>query len=259
MLGAVASPVLDAHAVTRRLARAGCVAAEREAAELLTRAPDPQVLGSWVARREAGEPLAWITGRTTFCGRPRRVDPGVYVPRPQTEALARRAADLLPLGGRAVDLCTGSGVVAAHLRDADGSASVVGVDIEPRAAACARRNGVPALVGDLDRALRTVAALDLVTAVAPYVPRAELELLPSDVRDHEPSAAHDGGHDGLVLVRRVVEAAGRLLRPGARLLVELGGDQAARLEDDLDAAGFDDPETWQDAEGDLRGLVARRR
>ena len=259
MLGAVTGPTLDASAVTRRLASAGCVAAELEAAELLAAAPDPEALEQWVRRREAGEPLAWITGWTTFCGRPRRVDPGVYVPRPQTEALARRAADLLPVGGRAVDLCTGSGVVAAHLRDADGSASVVGVDIDPRAAACARRNGVPAVVSDLDRALHQEAALDLITAVAPYVPRAELELLPTDVRDHEPSAAHDGGDDGLSVVRRVVEAAGRLLRPGGHLLVELGGEQDARLDDDLDGAGLDDPETWRDVEGDLRGLVARRR
>ena len=103
------------------------------------------------------------------------------------------------------------------------------------------------------------AVLDLVTAVAPYVPRAELGLLPADVREHEPRAAHDGGDDGLAVVRRVVEAAGRLLRPGGWLVVELGGDQDERLSDDLEAAGFDDPETWRDAEGDLRGLVARRR
>ena len=259
MLGVVTGPSLDVSAVARRLATAGCVAAEREAAELLAAAPDPETIGPWVRRREAGEPLAWITGWTTFCGRRRRVDPGVYVPRPQTEVLARRAADLLPVGGRAVDLCTGSGVVAAHLRDADGSASVVGVDIDARAAACARRNGVPVVVGDLDRALHALAALDVVTAVAPYVPRVELALLPADVRAYEPRAAHDGGADGLALVRRVVVASGGLLRPGGRLLVELGGEQDDLLADDLDAAGFVETETWRDAEGDLRGLVARRR
>ena len=66
-------------------------------------------LERWITRREAGEPLAWITGTTMFAGRRIAVDPGVYVPRPQTEVLAERAAALLPPGGRALDLCTGAG------------------------------------------------------------------------------------------------------------------------------------------------------
>lgn len=240
-----------------RLAAAGCVAAAEEAAELLAASSDPDTLEGWLARREAGEPLAWITGRTDFAGRPVRVAPGVYVPRPQTEELARRAAARLPGRGLAADLCTGSGAVAAHLRWAVPGAGVVGVDRDPVAVACARANQVPAAVGDLDGPLRP-GAWDVVTAVAPYVPTAALAYLPADVVRYEPASALDGGPDGLDVVRRVLAAAARLLRPGGWLLVELGGDQDVVLAPDLAAAGYGAVEVWADLDGDRRGLAARR-
>ncbi|HLF40008.1 MAG TPA: methyltransferase, partial [Acidimicrobiia bacterium] len=174
------------ESVVLRLAAAGCVAAAEEAGELLAAAPDGGTLEAWIRRRESGEPLAWITGTVEFCGRRIHVDPGVYVPRSHSEDLARRAAALLPAGGgRAADLCTGAGAVAAHLLAEAPGAAVVGVDIDVRAVACARRNGVPVLLGDLDRPLRGE-VFDVVTAVAPYVPAGELHLLPADVVRHEP-------------------------------------------------------------------------
>jgi release factor glutamine methyltransferase len=92
----VSSIAPNRNGVVDRLRAAGCVAAEEEADELVAAAPDRSTLGHWVSRREAGEPLAWITGRVRFCERLLRVAPGVYVPRPQTEELARRSAALLP-------------------------------------------------------------------------------------------------------------------------------------------------------------------
>jgi release factor glutamine methyltransferase len=243
--------------VVDRLVDAGCVAAEEEADELVAAAPDGRVLDGWVRRRERGEPLAWITGSVVFCGRRLRVQPGVYVPRPQTELVAQRAADLLPTGGRAADLCTGSGAVAAHLRGEVPGATVIGVDADRRAVACARANGVPALVGDLGRPLRS-GAFDVVTSVAPYVPTGELRFLPADVQRYEPGAALDGGPDGLDLVRRVVAAAARLLRPGGWLVIELGGDQDDALAPSLVAHGFGEGTSCHDEDGDLRGVAARR-
>ena len=160
---------------------------------------------------------AWITGTTTFCGHSLHVDPGVYVPRVQSEELARRSAAILAAGGsHAADLCSGAGAVAVHLMAEAPAATVVGVDLDPRAAACARRNGVRAIVGDLDGPLRSH-VFDVVTAVAPYVPTDELRLLPADVRRYEPRIALDGGEDGLDVVRRVVAAGARLLRGGGWL------------------------------------------
>jgi len=246
----------EREAIVARLAAAGCVAAGAEAGELVDAAPDAAVLEAWVRRRVAGEPLAWITGRTRFCGRRLWVDPGVYVPRPQTEELARRAAALLPTGGCALDLCTGSGAVAAHLAWARPGASVVGVDVDAAAARCARRNGVAVVVADLDASLAG-GRFDVVTAVAPYVPTGQLRFLPADVQRHEPRRALDGGADGLGVARRVVRAAARLLRPGGWLLLELGGEQDRALRPTLAASGFDEADTWRDDDGDLRGLAAR--
>ncbi len=241
-----------------RLVAAGCVAAEEEADELLGAAPDLATLEAWLCRREQGEPLAWITGTLRFCDRTLQVDRGVYVPRIQSEELARRAGEVLPRGGRAVDLCTGAGAVAAHVSTRVPTAMVLGIDIDVRAATCARRNGVRAVVGDLDRPLRTERHFDLVTAVAPYVPTGDLRLLPVDVQRFEPRAALDGGVDGLDLVRRIIAAAGRILRPGGWLLIELGGAQDTVLAPVLAAAGLAPAESWNDEDGDLRGLASRK-
>lgn len=253
----VAGPDPILAGIAGRLSMAGCVAAAEEAGELLAAAPDEATLETWLCRREQGEPLAWITGTVRFCGRTLRIASGVYVPRVQSEELARRAAALLPQNGLAVDLCTGSGAVAAHLKAHVPTATVVGVDVDVRAAACARGNGVPTAVADLAEPLRGPAGFDVVTAVAPYVPTAELRLLPSDVQHHEPRLALDGGADGLDLVRRVVAAAGRLLRPGGWLLMEVGGDQDRPLSPILAATAFDQIMPWWDDDGDLRGIAAR--
>lgn len=252
------APAVEASRIAARLRVAGCVDAEGEAAELIAAAADVDQLDRWIDRRTRGEPVAWITGLARFCGRMIRVDHGVYVPRRQTEELARRARTLLPpADGRAIDLCTGSGAVATHLISEAPAATVIGVDIDPRAAVCARRNGVPTVLGDLARAVRK-ASFDVVTAVAPYVPTDQVRLLPADVRRYEPAKALDGGRDGLAVVRRVVAAGGRLLRPGGWLIVEVGGEQDRALEPALAAAGFEAATAWLDEDGDLRGLMARR-
>jgi release factor glutamine methyltransferase len=244
--------------VEARLIAAGCLAAADEASALRAVAADGDALETLVLRREQGEPVAWIVGAVEFCGRTVRVAPGVYVPRPQTEDLARRAAAFLPGDGHAADLCTGCGAIALHLRVERPGASVIGVDLDPRAVANAVANGVTAIVGDVAAAPLRSGAFDVVTAVAPYVPTDAIALLPADVQRHEPLGALDGGGDGLAVVRCVVLAAARLLRPAGTLLTELGGDQAEGLATALADARFTTVEPWFDDEGDLRGLAARR-
>jgi len=234
--------------VVDRLMAAGCVAAAAEADLLIAAAPDDKSLEAWIRRREQGEPLPWIIGTMQFCGRSLRIDPGVYVPRCQSEGLALRAATLLAANGhRAVDLCTGSGAIAAHLIAEVPAATVIGVDIDKRAVQCARRNGAP---------LRPE-VFDIVTAVAPYVPTGQLRLLPADVQRYEPRLALDGGEDGLDLIRRIVVAAAHLLRPGGWLLTELGGEQDRALGPALAVSGFDPATSSCDEDGDLRGLAAQ--
>jgi release factor glutamine methyltransferase len=238
--------------VVERLRRAGCVAAEEEAAELCRAADgDTQVLDALLARRERGEPLAWVVGSIDFGGRRILVDAGVYVPRAHTAALAARALALLAPGERAADLCTGSGAVAAIL-------GAIGVDLDPLAVACARRNGVPAVVADVAAVPFAAGAFDVVTAVAPYVPSAARLLLPADVQAFEPPIALDGGVDGLAVVAVVIRSAARLLRSGGWLLIEIGAGHGNPVAQQLTAAGFTSIATWADDDGDLRGIRARR-
>ncbi|MEA2447712.1 MAG: release factor glutamine methyltransferase, partial [Actinomycetota bacterium] len=101
------------------LADGGFFAPEAEADALLVASGEGAgPIWELVARRLSGEPLAWIIGWANFCDIRVRVDPGVFVPRPHTEAMARRAVTLLPTLGVAVDLCTGSGAIAVVMKAA---------------------------------------------------------------------------------------------------------------------------------------------
>jgi release factor glutamine methyltransferase len=248
--------VIERRAVEERLRAAGCVAADAETDELLAADPDERTLERWIERRETGEPLAWIVGATTFCGVRVAVDPGVFVPRPQSEELARRAAAATPPRGRVADLCTGSGAIAAAVKHLAPSSIVIGTDIDPRAARCAHRNGVAAVVGDVGAALRP-RSFDVVVAVAPYVPTDEMPFLPPDVCRFEPARALDGGADGLDAIRRIAEDATRLLVATGMLHVEVGGEQAGRLSALLVQLGFDAIETSADEDGLVRGVAAQ--
>jgi release factor glutamine methyltransferase len=229
------------------LMRNGFVAPEEEAAEL--RAAARGNLDALVARRLTGEPLAWITGTVEFCGRTLRIEPGVYVPRWHTEAVAWRAVQRMPRGGRGIDLCTGSGAIAAVLMG-ERDAHMVATDLDPVCVRCARANGVDAHVGDLFAG--EAGPFDVVTAVVPYVPTQDLPLLQRDTFAFETPLAYDGGPDGLDLARRVVAGARHVLRPGGALVLELGGRQPETLALD----GFTAVRTIRDEEGDPRGLEA---
>ena len=252
---------MDVRVLAERLADAGFVAAGEEAAELVAAAAgDDELLDSLVARRLTGEPLAWITGRVTFCDVEVRIDPGVYVPRWQTEQLARRAVERLPADGTAIDVCTGSGAVAKVLMTRRPRARVVATDVDERAVACARANDVDARRGDLlepvPRALE--GSTDVVVAVVPYVPTADLPLLQRDTFTFETPLSYDGGPEGTNLLVRVVAEGRRFLRPGGALLLELGGRQAEVVGEALARAGFTDIDVLVDEDGDVRGVEATR-
>jgi release factor glutamine methyltransferase len=254
----------DRQALVGRLAAAGFVAAEEEADELRARtAGDADLLDAMVGRRLSGEPLAWIIGQVEFCGMGIQVDPGVYVPRWQSQPLARRAVERLPASGVAVDLCTGSGAIAKTLLTGRPHARVVASDLDPLAVACAAANGVEVFLGDLFAPLPStlLGSVDVVVGVVPYVPTPMLSLLPRDTLAFESTRSYDGGHDGTEPLRRVLSEAPRFLRPGGALLLELGGDQANMLDQELECRGFADRSLLVDDDGDVRGIeatIARR-
>ncbi len=247
------------EALAARLSSAGFIAAEEEAEQLLARAAgDLMLLDSLIGRRLTGEPLAWIIGGVSFCGVQIRVDPGVYVPRWQSEPLARRAVERLPAAGAAIDLCTGSGAIARVLTGERPSARIVASDIDERAVACAAANGVEVYRGDLFTPLpRSLEGrVDVVVGVVPYVPTPALPMLQRDTFAFESALAYDGGRDGTEILRRVLRDSPRFLRRGGALLLELGGEQANALRDDLARLGYLDVTVLVDDEGDVRGIEA---
>ncbi len=255
MLGRVPDSALVA-----RLRAAGCVFAEDEAALLEETAGSPAELTTMVDRRVGGEPLEHVLGWAEFCGLRIQVDPGVFRPRPRTEFLVEHAAELVrsaPAGGPAgagadavrrrtvvVDLCCGSGALGVALATMLGSAELHAADVDPVAVACARRNVQPlggqVLEGDLfeplPAGLRGV--VDVLLANVPYVPTAELDLMPAEARLHEPVATLDGGPDGLDVLRRVSAEASRWLAPGGHLLTEASARQAEAAAGVLRSAGL---------------------
>jgi release factor glutamine methyltransferase len=246
-------------ALAAMLASAGFVAAEEEADELLARADgDGELLEVLVARRLTGEPLAWITGSVVFCGVEIRVDPGVYVPRWQTEVLAARAVERLPADGVAIDLCTGTGALAKVLMTERPGARIVGCDIDERSVACAQANGVETYRGDLFAALPDAlrGSADVVVGVVPYVPTPELGLLQRDTFTFETTLSYDGGAAGTAILLRVLVDAPRFLRPGSALLLELGGEQADELAAELARLGYAGVGVLVDEDGDVRGIEA---
>jgi release factor glutamine methyltransferase len=245
--------------ITALLSGAGFVAAEEEAEELVERAAgDVQLLDSLVQRRLTGEPLAWIIGKVVFCGLEIRVDPGVYVPRWQSELLARRAVERLPEGGTAIDVCTGAGAIARTLSANRRGARVVASDVDERAIACARANGVEAFAGDLFAPLpRAIAGhVDVVVGVVPYVPTPDLRLLQRDTLTFESTLSYDGGSDGTGILRRVLTDSRGFLRRGGAILLELGAEQPEALADDLDQLGYASVTVLHDEDGDVRGIEA---
>ena len=220
-----------------------------------------------VDRRDAGEPLQYVLGRWGFRTLDLFVDRRVLIPRPETEVVAGFAIDVVPKGGRVVDLGTGSGAIALSIAAerwpdvevwaTDASADALAV-ARANLAGLGRRGSVVRLAqGDWFDALPSElrGTFDVVVANPPYVPDAAL--VARQVRDWEPALALFGGPDGLDHARRVVAEAPSWLVPGGTLVVEVGDDHGPAIAEIAHAAGFAHVEVRQDLTERDRALVAQ--
>jgi release factor glutamine methyltransferase len=205
-----------------------------------------------LARREAGEPLAYLIGRTPFKGLTLQIAPGAFIPRETSEFMAEQA--IRRLRGRPrpvlVDVATGIGPVALAVAHALPKATVLGVDVSPKPLVMARRNAsllglrnARFLRGDLFSPIPRVLAgtVDVVTIHPPYVPRRELRDLPDEIVQFEPrESLTDESPTGLRLLTRVAAEAPGWLRRGGWLLVEVSPDRSREVAAVLRHAGFSD-------------------
>jgi release factor glutamine methyltransferase len=250
---------------TVALRAAGCVFAEDEADVLISAVTDEPALIDLVRRRATGEPLEQVVGFADFCGVRVTLRPGVFVPRVRSELLVRRATE----AARAVehpvvlDLCCGSGALAAAVAVRVPGIEVHAADLEPAAVACARDNlaalGGQVYEGDLFAALPAGlrSRVDVLLANVPYVRSGHMAFLPAEARLHEPRLALDGGADGLDVFRAVVAGAAAWLAPGGVLLSEVTDAQTRAATDALHAAGLS-PDVVRDDDLETTVVIGSR-
>lgn len=205
-----------------------------------------------LARREAGEPLAYLIGQAPFKGLTLKITPGAFIPRETSEFMAEQAIRRLRARATPVhlDVATGIGPVALAVAHALPKARVIGVDVSAKPLELARRNAsilglrnVRFLRGDLFAPVpRTLArSVDVVTIHPPYVPRREMRDLPDEIVQFEPrESLTDESPTGLRLVTRVASEAPRWLGRGGWLLVEVSPDRSREVASVLRHAGFRD-------------------
>lgn len=218
-----------------------------------------------IARRAAGEPLAYITGRREFFSLDLVVTPDVLIPRAETELLVELALHKIPQDEKAdiADLGTGSGAIALALAHARPHAHVYASDASAAALAVARGNAqrlgldnVEFAQGDWCAALGDK-KFDAIVSNPPYIANADAHLGQGDLR-FEPRTALASGADGLDAIRNIVAAASTHLKPGGWLMLEHGFDQGPDVRDLLGKSGFVEIATSRDLERRERVTMARR-
>ena len=207
-----------------------------------------------VKRRAAGEPVAYICGEKEFMGLAFKVTPAVLVPQPDTETLVEAAIERLKgkENARIADVCTGSGAIALALVHYMSESSVATTDISAEALAVAKENAealglserVEFFVGDLLAPI-SGKTFDAIVSNPPYIPSADIDGLPREVRA-EPKLALDGGADGLDFYRRLVGESAALLNDGGFLAVECGDTQAGAIVEMAATGGFGKTEIVRD-------------
>jgi len=189
-----------------------------------------QKADSFVRRRAAGEPMAYITGEREFFGLSLHVTPDVLIPRPETELLVELALDKLPKHGQLLDIGTGSGAIAVAVAKHRPDAQVFASDISGAALSVARsnarRHGVSITFVESDglNAFAAKATFDVAVSNPPYVAADDPHLGQGDLR-FEPGIALACGVDGLDLIRRLTDDVGPRLRRGGWWACEHGHDQ----------------------------------
>ncbi len=201
-------------------------------------------------RRKAGEPVAYLTGFIEFFGLDLQVDNRVLVPRPDTESLVEWAIECAPASGQVIDLGTGSGAVALALKHARPDLNVSAVDFSADALAVAQANAqrldIEVTFSRGSWLEQAVGRFDVIVSNPPYIAAQDIHLA---ALTHEPQQALVSGADGLDDIRTIIQQAPARLPPGGWLLLEHGYNQALRVRDLLNRAGFEAVQSKRDLSG----------
>jgi release factor glutamine methyltransferase len=236
-----------------------------------------QRLMELLERKKAGVPLAHLTERQSFLGLELLAGPAALIPRKETEILGRAA--LAKIGCMAkkrgelmvLDVCTGSGNLAAAYAYYEPQARVGASDLSPDAVALARRNiehlelaeRVEIRLGDLLEPFESaqfIGRCDFLSCNPPYISAAKVKEMHPEIAGHEPEAAFNGGVYGVSILMKLLRQAARFLRPGGWLGFEVGHGQGQGLARQLERnPAFAAVETYADAAGEIRAILAKSR
>jgi len=190
-----------------------------------------------INERTKGRPIQYVIGKANFYGIDLVVDERVLIPRPETEgmveAVLKDAKENGKEEGSFLDLCTGSGCIAAALAQNLPKSKVTATDLSPKAFMLARHNlsgyeNVRIVRGDLFEAVSSE-SFDYIVTNPPYIPTKVIDGLEKEVRDFEPKMALDGGGSGLEIIERILETASDFLTENGKIYMEIGDDQALRI------------------------------
>ncbi|HFZ8993204.1 TPA: peptide chain release factor N(5)-glutamine methyltransferase [Citrobacter freundii] len=220
-------------------------------------------LASLLARRQRGEPVAYLTGMREFWSLPLFVSPATLIPRPDTECLVEQALARLPASPcRILDLGTGTGAIALALASERADCQVTAVDRMPDAVALALRNAQHLAIGNV-RILQSdwFSALagegfDMIVSNPPYIDAQDPHLAEGDVR-FEPLSALVAEDHGMADIVRIIEQSRGALAEGGFLLLEHGWQQGAAVRDAFTQAGYQAVETCRDYGGNERITLGR--
>ncbi len=268
--------------ICKRLSDAGIDTAEWEASLLIehfcgvdaalsrmnpTQPYENSELCAAVEARAAHYPLQYLLGNWSFFHQTYRVSPDCLIPRSDTEILVEEAIRRLPQGARFIDLCTGSGCIAVSVLAERPDTTAVAVEKFEKTLDIARENaetnGVSsrfdAMLADVleELPLSCEVGFDAILSNPPYISTRELETLSPEVHA-EPRVALDGGEDGLLFYRRILELHAKHLAPDGVILFEIGYDQAATVLELGAQHGFVDGCVLRDLGGNNRVVVLKR-
>ena len=206
-------------------------------------------------KRTRNIPMAYLTGRQEFMGLSFKVNRSVLIPRPETEILVETTLSLItPQKPYLImEIGTGSGNIAVSLAklSRNKKIKIFASDISTRALTIALQNArqhqvsdrIKLFRGDLFAAfkkLNIAGQIDLIVSNPPYVSEKEYQQLPADVKNYEPRLALTTGKQGMAIHQRIIKGAGRYLKPGGHLIMEMGIDQVGHLKKLLEKANYFD-------------------
>lgn len=236
-----------------------------------------EVFNELLARRVKREPLQHILGYQEFMGLRFKVNKDVLVPRFDTEVLVEETLKHLHDGMRILDMCTGSGCILTSLLYYSNECTGVGVDISEAALNVARDNAYTLLKDKVDVKYSYVNSnlfdkipkpsennefpydekFDIIISNPPYIESEVIATLDTEVKDYDPYIALDGGKDGLMFYRSIINSADDYIKNGGLLIFEIGHNQGSAVSDIMNHQGFTDVNIVKDYAGYDRVVMGR--